>query len=84
MFLALYTYLLYFCTNFIGFRIHLQQATWSFPQIHQMQEINLPPFEIKTTVTDGKVFIFDVTRHQYVTLTPEEWVRQHFVHYLIE
>ena len=28
--------------------------------------------------------IFDVIRRKYVALTPEEWVRQHFVHYLIE
>ena len=28
--------------------------------------------------------IFDFLRRKYVTLTPEEWVRQHFVHFLIE
>ena len=28
--------------------------------------------------------IFDVIRKKYVVLTPEEWVRQHFVHYLIQ
>ena len=28
--------------------------------------------------------IFDILRRKYVALTPEEWVRQHFVHYLIE
>jgi hypothetical protein len=28
--------------------------------------------------------VFDVLRKRYVALTPEEWVRQHFVHYLIE
>ena len=28
--------------------------------------------------------IFDVLRRKYVALTPEEWVRQHFVHFLIE
>lgn len=27
--------------------------------------------------------IFDVVRHRYVTLTPEEWVRQHFTHFLM-
>ena len=32
----------------------------------------------------AKKMIFDVIRRKYVTLTPEEWVRQHFVHYLIE
>ena len=28
--------------------------------------------------------IFDVVRHRYVALTPEEWVRQHFTHFLME
>jgi hypothetical protein len=28
--------------------------------------------------------IFDFLRRKYVTLTPEEWVRQHFTHYLVE
>lgn len=28
--------------------------------------------------------MYDVLRRKYVSLTPEEWVRQHFVHYLIE
>lgn len=32
---------------------------------------------------DDKPFILDVIRRQYVALTPEEWVRQHFVHFLI-
>ena len=33
---------------------------------------------------DGKREIFDFLRRRYVALTPEEWVRQHFVHYLVE
>ena len=36
------------------------------------------------TEKDGKRMIFDLLRRKYVALTPEEWVRQHFVHYLIE
>ena len=28
--------------------------------------------------------IFDFLRKKYVALTPEEWVRQHFTHYLVE
>lgn len=47
-------------------------------------EINLPPFEIKLRERLGKRSIFDFLRHRYVALTPEEWVRQHFVHYLVE
>jgi hypothetical protein len=48
-----------------------------------MLELNLPPFEKKITQKDGNPFILDVIRRQYVALTPEERVRQHFVHYLI-
>ena len=48
-----------------------------------MQELNLPPFDWKIVQKDNRPFIFDVIRRQYVALTPEEWVRQHFVHFLI-
>lgn len=48
-----------------------------------MQELNLPKYEAKVIRKDGKPFIFDAVRRQYVALTPEEWVRQHFVHFLI-
>ncbi len=36
------------------------------------------------SLKNGRHVIFDVLRRKYVALTPEEWVRQHFVHYLIE
>ena len=47
-------------------------------------EINLPPYEIKLREQGGRRQIFDPLRRRYVALTPEEWVRQHFVHFLIE
>ena len=47
-------------------------------------EINLPPYEIKLREQNGRRQIFDSLRRRYVSLTPEEWVRQHFVHFLIE
>ena len=47
-------------------------------------EINLPPYEIKWREQDGRRQIFDVLRCKYVALTPEEWVRQHFVHFLTD
>jgi len=35
-------------------------------------------------ITDnGRHEVFDILRHRYVTLTPEEWVRQHFINFLI-
>ena len=49
-----------------------------------MQALNLPSFETKICERDGKQQIFDPIRKCYVTLTPEEWVRQHFVHYLTD
>lgn len=48
-----------------------------------MHKLNLPEFKHSLEKSDGKVYIFDVIRKKYVVLTPEEWVRQHFVHYLI-
>ena len=48
-----------------------------------MLDLNLPPFDKKITMKDDKPFILDIIRRQYVALTPEEWVRQHFVHFLI-
>jgi hypothetical protein len=41
------------------------------------------PFKIKEE-TKGKEFIFDELRKQWVRLTPEEWVRQNFIQYLIQ
>ncbi len=49
-----------------------------------MIQLNLPPFDIKLRGTRQSPQILDVLRHRYVALTPEEWVRQHFVHFLIE
>jgi hypothetical protein len=48
-----------------------------------MYSLNLPAFETNLKKEQGKVWIFDLIRKKYVVLTPEEWVRQHFVHYLI-
>ena len=48
-----------------------------------MIALNLPPFEYKLKKADGKLFIFDVIRKKYTYLSPEEWVRQHFVHFII-
>ena len=49
-----------------------------------MNGLNLPPYAIKVREKDGRRQIFDFLRRKYVALTPEEWVRQHFVHYLVE
>lgn len=45
--------------------------------------LNLPKYETKIAIRDGKKVIFDVIRRRYVALTPEEWVRQHVLNYLV-
>ncbi len=48
-----------------------------------METLNLPPFVYKLKQSDANSMIFDALRRKYVLLTPEEWVRQHFIYYLI-
>jgi len=45
--------------------------------------LNLPQVEFRIKSKENKQFIFDIIRKKYVVLTPEEWVRQHVIHYLI-
>ena len=49
-----------------------------------MQELNLPKYEISVKRNGERLTIFDFLRRRHVALTPEEWVRQHFVHFLVE
>ena len=49
-----------------------------------MFALNLPQYEIKLSGDASHPRIFDSLRRRYVRLTPEEWVRQHFVHYLTD
>lgn len=46
--------------------------------------LNLPPCSSKITQKLDKLFIFDELRKKELVLTPEEWVRQHWVHYLYQ
>ncbi|WP_430468034.1 type I restriction enzyme HsdR N-terminal domain-containing protein [Winogradskyella ouciana] len=48
-----------------------------------MQDLNFPKFEYRLKSTENKVSIFDVIRKKFIILQPEEWVRQHCVHFLI-
>lgn len=48
-----------------------------------MLSLNLPSYTPKVSQKNGKRLIFDPIRRKHVALTPEEWVRQHFVNYLI-
>jgi hypothetical protein len=49
-----------------------------------MHELNLPSYDVKVRGTQEKPEIFDFLRRRYVALTPEEWVRQNFTHWLVE
>jgi len=49
-----------------------------------MLRLNLPSFELKIKKQSNKSYVFDRLRKQFTRLTPEEYVRQHFVNYLIE
>jgi hypothetical protein len=49
-----------------------------------MEKLNLPAFRSQIrSAKNGKQEIFDEIRRKFVRLTPEEWVRQHFLHYMI-
>jgi len=48
-----------------------------------MRTLNLPTYPFQLTKIGGKTYIYDLLRRKKVKLTPEEWVRQHFVHFLI-
>lgn len=49
-----------------------------------MVELSFPPFDYKVKKQSGSLLIFDCIRKKYVVLTPEEWVRQHVIHYLLK
>jgi len=46
-------------------------------------QLNFPAFDFQLKNNENKTSIFDVIRKKYVVLQPEEWVRQHCVHFLI-
>lgn len=48
-----------------------------------MNKLSLPECNFTIKKNQDKNFIFDIVRKKYVVLTPEEWVRQHVVHFLI-
>jgi virulence-associated protein VagC len=48
-----------------------------------LKELNLPQYSFKISGKEGTEMILDPVRRKYVKLTPEEWVRQNFMQYLI-
>lgn len=49
-----------------------------------MENLNLPTYSFKIKFDLQRKLIFDSIRKKYVVLTPEEWVRQNFIRYLVE
>ncbi len=47
-----------------------------------MKPLQFPAVDFRFKSSENKVYIFDVVRKKFVVLQPEEWVRQHVVHYL--
>ena len=48
-----------------------------------MQVLNFPSYDFRFKNSENKIYIFDVVRKKFVILQPEEWVRQHVIHFLI-
>lgn len=49
-----------------------------------MQKLNFPTYTFRFKNSENKVAIFDEIRKKFVILTPEEWVRQNVVQFLLE
>ena len=49
-----------------------------------MEKLNLPEYDFKIKDDGGKKYIFDNLRKKYLILTPEEWVRQNIIRFLVE
>jgi type I site-specific restriction endonuclease len=47
-------------------------------------ELNLPEYPFRITENESQYYIFDEIRKKHLVLTPEEWVRQHFIQFLIK
>lgn len=49
-----------------------------------MEQLQIPQYDCQIKKIEGELYIFDPIRRKNLLLTPEEWVRQHFVRYLLE
>lgn len=49
-----------------------------------MQKLNFPSYQFRFKNTENKIGIFAPLRKKFILLTPEEWVRQHCVQFLIQ
>lgn len=63
-------------------KIAANKDTFHFHQ--NMQQLNLPPYPANIRTSGTQTQIYDILRRKFVALTPEEWVRQNFIHFLVE
>ena len=49
-----------------------------------MQKLNFPDYSFRFKNSENKVSIFDEIRKKFIILTPEEWVRQHTIQFLLQ
>ena len=49
-----------------------------------MQKLNFPAYTFRFKNSENKVSIFDEIRKKFIILTPEEWIRQHVIQFLLQ
>ena len=49
-----------------------------------MKQLNFPNYSFRFKNSENKTYIFDVIRKKFVLITPEEWVRQNTIQYLLQ
>lgn len=64
--------------------MNISKKIYHFRHMDMLVPLNLPPFPFKISNDNGQLSLFDVIRKRNIIITPEEWVRQHFVQYLIQ
>ncbi len=62
--------------------MNIQISTHFYNELSTMT-IAYPPYSPRIKKEEGKEYIFDAIRKKWVMITPEEWVRQNFINYLI-
>lgn len=62
----------------------LPKVTQNFPiRMARLPELRFPPIRLRAREQGGQIEIWDALRNIYLVLTPEEWVRQHLIAYLV-
>ena len=49
-----------------------------------MKQLQFPTYSFRFKNSENKVAIFDEIRKKFIIITPEEWVRQHVVQFLLQ